>query len=145
MVNDPVKRYIDRVGYTSKEAERFLEKGHRPRHVRRLFEAAPSYSIEAEVVRARHCNSGHVKGQKLVLDVDGNLITKLCPKKVCVYLVSQLTIPVALVNERLSEGCEPDGFHFMRFVRCPDVGVECLGYGEVMMRIRVIPRADVMP
>jgi len=29
MVDDPVKRYIDRVGYTSKEAERFLEKDHR--------------------------------------------------------------------------------------------------------------------
>jgi hypothetical protein len=59
----------------------------------------------------RHCNSGHVKGQRLVLDVDGNLITKLYPKKVCVYLVSQLTIPVALVNARLTEGCEPDDFH----------------------------------
>ena len=56
MVDDPVKRYIDRVGYTSKEAERFLEKNHRPRHVSRIAKAAPVYSITAEVVRARHCN-----------------------------------------------------------------------------------------
>jgi hypothetical protein len=140
MAHDPVIRYLDRVGYSSKEAERFMEKNHRPRHVRRIDRAAPVYSIVAEVVKSRHCNSGHVKGQKLVLDVDGNLITKLCPKKICVYLVSQLTIPVALVNERLGEGWEPNDFHFMHFVHCPDTGVECLGYGEVMLRVRVIPR-----
>ena len=32
-------------------------------------------------------------------------------------------------------------FHFMRYVRCLDVGVECLGFGEVMMQVSVIPRA----
>ena len=58
----------------------------------------------------------------------------------CVYLVSQLTVPVALINERLSEGHDPNDFHFMRYVRCPDVGVECLGYGEVMLKVQVVPR-----
>ena len=72
--------------------------------------------------------------------MDGNLISKLCPKKMCVYLISQLTIPVALINERLSEGLEPNDFHFMRYVRCPDMGVECLGYGEVSLKINVIER-----
>ena len=59
----------------------------------------------------------------------------------CVYLVSQLTVPVALNNERLSEGLDPNDFHFMRYVRCLDTGVECLGYGEVMLKVQVIPRA----
>ena len=58
----------------------------------------------------------------------------------CVYLMSQLTIPVALINERLSEGLAPDDFHFMRTVRCPDTGVNCLGYGEVMVKVQVVPR-----
>jgi hypothetical protein len=142
MVEDSVKRYMARVGYTRKQSGTFLEKGHRPRHVKRLSEAAPKYSIVAEVIQAHNCNSGHREGQKLVLDIDGNLITKLCPKKVCVYLVSQLTIPVALINERLSEGCPPDDFHFMRFVRCPDAGVECLGYGEVMLRVGTVARTN---
>ncbi len=101
------------------------------------------YSIVAEVVEARHCNSGHKTGQKLVLDMDGNFITKLCPSKICVYLASQLTIPVALINERLSERLNPNDFHFMRYVRCPDVGVECLGYGEVKLKVEVIPRQNV--
>ncbi len=140
MAEETIKKYGERVGYTDSEMETFREGEHRVRHVKRLSNAAPIYSIEAEVVEARHCNSGHEKGQKFVLDVDGNFITKLCPKKMCVYLISQLTIPVALINERLSEGHDPQGFHFMRYVKCPDVGVECLGYGEVMLKVQVIPR-----
>ena len=140
MEDDIIKKYGQRVGYTDSEMEKFREGRHRVRHVKRLSEAAPLYSIEAQVVRSRNCNSGHVEGQKLVLDVDGNFVTKLCPKKMCVYLLSQLTVPVALINERLSEGHDPNDFHFMRSVRCPDVGVECLGYGEVMLKVSVIPR-----
>src|SRR5512138_3701425 len=89
-----LKLYGRRVGYTDAEIERFQEGGHRVRQVERLSRAAPLYSIEAEVVRARHCNSGHVVGQKFILDVDGNFITALCPKRMCVYLVSQMAVPV---------------------------------------------------
>lgn len=140
MTEEIIQRYGQRVGYSGMELKLFREGGHRVRQVERLSKAAPNYSIEAEIVKARHCNSGYVQGQKFVLDVDGNFINKLCPKKMCVYLISQLTVPIALINERLSEGMDPNDFHFMRYVRCPDVGVECLGYGEVMLKINVVPR-----
>jgi len=135
-----IRRYGKRVGYTDAEMEKFMEGGHRVRQVNRLSAAAPLHSIEAEVVESRNCNSGHVKGQKIVMDVDGNLVTTLCPKRLCVYLVSQLAIPVALINERLSEGLEPNDFHFMRYVHCPDAGVDCMGYGKVTVQVRVVPR-----
>jgi hypothetical protein len=140
MSEDNLKKYAERVGYTESEIESFRESGHRIRQIDRLSDAAPLYTIVAEVVEARHCNSGHKKGQRLVLDVDGSFISKLCPPRMCVYLLSQLAIPVALINERLSEGLEPNAFHFTRYVRCPDVGVECLGYGEVKLKIEVVPR-----
>ena len=89
------------------------------------------------MVSSKNCNSGHTAGQTFILDVDGNFITKLCPKRMCVYLISQLTIPVALINERLSEGLEPNDFHFMRQLRCLDTGVDCYGYGEVMLKVQV--------
>ena len=41
---------------------------------------------------------------------------------------------------QLSEAHDPNDFHFMRYVRCLDVGVECLGYGEVLLKVKVIPR-----
>jgi hypothetical protein len=135
-----IKEYGQRVGYTKTQLESFHKGGHRIRQVERLSEAAPHYSIEAEIVEAKHCNSGHHVGQKLILDVDGNFITKLCPKKMCVYLISQLAIPVALINERLSEALDPGDFHFMRYVKCLDTGVDCLGYGEVMMKVGPVPR-----
>jgi hypothetical protein len=135
-----IRLYGKRVGYTDAEMVRFAEGGHRVRQVNLLSQAAPLHSIEAEVVESRNCNSGHVKGQKIVMDVDGNLVTALCPKKLCVYLVSQLTIPVALINERLGEGLEPNDFHFMRTVQCPDAGVDCMGYGRVTAHVRVVPR-----
>lgn len=138
--DEVVQRYSKRVGYGPSDIQKFYEGGHRVRQVNRLAKAAPLYSIEAEVVKVRHCNSGYKLGDRFVLDVDGNFISKLCPKRMCVYLISQLTVPVALINERLSEGLDPKDFHFMRYVRCPDVGVDCLGYGEVMLRVNVVPR-----
>ncbi len=135
-----IKRYSHRVGYTNEEEEHFKECGHRIRQVERLSQAAPKYTIVAEVIESRNCNSGHVVGQTFMLDVDGNFITKRCPKRMCVYLISQLTIPVALINERLSERLEPNDFHFMRYARCPDTGVNCYGYGEVMVKVQVVPR-----
>jgi uncharacterized repeat protein (TIGR04076 family) len=143
MSEEKLKRYAKRVGYTESEIELFRESGHRIRQIDRLSEAAPLYSVVAEVVEARHCNSGHKVGQRLILDVDGSFISKLCPSRMCVYLLSQLAMPVALINERLSEGLEPNAFHFTRYVRCPDVGVECLGYGEVKLKIEVVPRENV--
>jgi hypothetical protein len=135
-----IRKFAEWVGYSEADMEKFRQGGHRIRQVNRLSEAAPLYSIEAEVVESRNCNSGHAKGQKMILDVNGNLIAKFCPAKMCVYLVSQLAIPVALINERLSEGLEPNDFHFMRYVRCPDAGVDCMGYGKVTVQVQVVPR-----
>ena len=140
MENNLINRFGQHLGYNDSEMKLLEEGGHRIRHVRRLAKAAALYSIEAEVVKSRHCNSKHETGQKIILDVDGNFITKLCPKRMCVYLISQLTLPVAMINERLGEGLEPNDFHFMRYVKCPDAGVECLGFGEVLMKVNVIPR-----
>lgn len=135
-----IERYGKRVGYTESEIEKFHEGGHRVRQVMRLSRAAAKFSIQAEVVSSKNCNSGHEVGQKIVLDADGNFISNLCPKKMCVYLISQLMIPVALINERLGEELDPNDFHFMRSIRCLDTGVDCYGYGEVMLKVQVVPR-----
>jgi hypothetical protein len=38
----------------------------------------------------------------------------------------------------MGEGLDPILFHFMHRVRCPDGGVACAGYGEVMLEIKVV-------
>ncbi len=138
--NMVLKRFGDRVGYTGTDKEHFIEGDSRVRHMERLAEASTRYSIVAEVVKSKHCNSGHAVGDRFVLDVDGNFITKLCPKRMCVYLTSQLIVPIALINERLSENLDPNAFHFMHQVKCLDVGAACEGYGQTMLRVKVEPR-----
>ncbi len=140
-----LKRFAERVGYTEADLEHFQAGDPRLRQMEKLGRAAARYSIVAEVVEARHCNSGYKPGDRFVLDVDGNFITKLCPSRLCVYAISQLAILVALINERLSEGLDPNQFHFMHQVRCLDVGVECAGYGEVRFEVKVVPRVKDKP
>jgi uncharacterized repeat protein (TIGR04076 family) len=107
-----LKRFGARVGYTGAEMEQFGAGDPRLRQISRLARAAARYSIQAEVVRARNCNSGYQEGDKFILDVDGNFITKFCPPRFCVYAMSQLVVPVALINERLSEGLDPSPVSF---------------------------------
>jgi hypothetical protein len=140
MSDQIIDSYCKRVGYTKEQATVFKSEEHRVRQVAKLSKASGLYSIVAKVVESRNCNSGHIKGQKIVIDVDGNFITKLCPKRMCVYLTSQLTIPIALINERLNSSLSPGDFHFMKYVRCPDVGVDCSGYGEVTLKVDVVNR-----
>ncbi|MEW6374405.1 MAG: hypothetical protein AB1502_01260 [Thermodesulfobacteriota bacterium] len=90
MEKDVLQLFGERIGYKEAELEKFKEGGHRIRHVRRLSQAAKIYTIEAEIVKSNNCNSGYKVGDKLIMDVDGNLISKLCPKRMCVYLISQL-------------------------------------------------------
>ena len=140
-----LKRFGTRVGYTEAEMAGFQEGDPRLRQMDQLARAAPKYSIVAEVVQAKNCNSGYQIGDRFVLDVDGNFIGSLCPKRLCVYAVAQFTVPVALINERLSEGLDPNQFHFMKIVHCPDTGVECAGYGQVRFEMKVVPRIKVPP
>ena len=134
------RRFGARVGYTPEEMELFKEGDPRLRQIKGLTKAAPKYSIVAEVVQAQNCNSGYQIGDKIVLDVDGNFISKLCPERLCVYAMAQFVVPVALINERLSENLDPNQFHFMKFVQCPDLGVNCAGYGQARFEIKVVPR-----
>ena len=131
-----LKRFGELVGYTEADLAHFQAGDPRLRQMERLGRAAARYSIAAEVVQARNCNSGYQVGDKFILDVDGNFLPKFCPPRLCVYAMSQLAVPVALINERLSEGLDPNQFHFMHQVRCLDVGVECAGYGEVNWRLK---------
>lgn len=133
--NKNLKRFADKVGYTASDLAHFQAGDPRLRQMEKLGRAKALYSIQAEVVKARHCNSGYREGDKFILDIDGNFLPKFCPAKLCVYAVSQMTVPVALINERLSESLDPNQFHFMHQVRCLDVGVECAGYGEVRFEV----------
>lgn len=135
-----MKHYAKRVGWSDDDLAKLGADDVRRRHITNIAPVSGKYSIVAQITKAEHCNSGYEPGTRLVLDVDGNFISKLCPGRICVYLASQLVVPVAVINERLSEGLDPQPFHFCHTIRCPDMGVDCGGYGQVEAQVTVETR-----
>lgn len=129
------KMFQQHLGYTDEEMVKFRAD---PRNAEVLAKAPElmNKTIVAEVVESHGCNSQHKVGDKFYLDGVGNLISKLCPKRMCLYAVSALKPAVFAVNELVYAGVDPNGLRFNR-TGCSDVGVECGGWGRIVMAIRV--------
>jgi len=90
-------------------------------------------------VNRQGCNSQHKVGDKFYMDGVGNLISKLCPKRMCLYAVSALRPIVFAANELLYAGVDPGQIRFNR-CGCADVGLECGGWGKIVMEVKVVDR-----
>ena len=93
-------------------------------------------TIIVEVVESHGCNSQHKIGDKFYFDGAGNLITKLCPSKICVYALNAISMQVFTAGELILAGADPNEMRFKR-AACFDVGLECGGWGRMVMEIRV--------
>ncbi len=132
------KMVQSRLGYTDGEMELFSSD---PRNVEVLMKAPElrNKTIVAEVVESHGCNSRHRIGDKFHLDSAGNLISALCPEKMCVYAVSALKHVVFAMGEMLLTGVDPNRIRFRR-TGCCDVGLECGGWGRVVIEVRMEDR-----
>ncbi len=129
------KRHL---GYTDEEMELFRSN---PRNADVLSKAPEllDKTIVIEVVESKGCNSRHKVGDKLYFDGAGNLLTKHCPKKVCIYALNAATGLIFTSNELFYAGVDPNEMRFKR-AGCFDVGVECGGWGRVVLEISVVDR-----
>jgi len=126
------------LGYSDEEMTRFKDD---PRNREVVAQGAElmNKTIVAEVVYSHGCNSQHKVGDKFYLDGVGNLISKLCPKRMCLYAVSALKPIVFAANELLYAGVDPGQIKFNR-CGCSDVGIECGGWGKIVMEVRIADR-----
>ncbi|MBM4445814.1 MAG: hypothetical protein FJ023_00440 [Chloroflexi bacterium] len=126
------------LGYTDKEMEQFKKD---PRNVDVLSKtnALLSKTFIAEVVEAHGCDSQHKVGDKFYIGGHGNLITKLCPKKVCLFALMPLATLIYTANELIYAGVDPNEMRFKR-VGCSDVGLQCGGWGHIVMELRAEER-----
>ncbi|MHA2362697.1 MAG: hypothetical protein ACXAC7_01970 [Candidatus Hodarchaeales archaeon] len=141
-INEDVwKFYQNHLGYTDEEMKVFKEN---PRNEDVLSKAPGlmNKTIIAEVVESHGCNSQHKVGDKLYFDGAGNLITKLCPKRICIYALSSVAMGIFTLNELFYAGVDPNDMRFKR-VSCFDVGVECGGWGRIVTEIRIEERQEV--
>ena len=127
-----------RLDYTDEEMKSFREN---PRNEDVLSKSPEllNKTIIAEVVDSHGCNSQHRVGDKLYFDGAGNLLTKLCPKKICVYALNAITPQVFTATELFYAGVDPNEMRFKR-AACFDVGIECGGWGRIVMEIKVEDR-----
>ncbi len=132
-----MKRHL---GYTDEEMEVFRSN---PRNEDVLSKAPAllNKTIVVEVVESAGCNSQHQVGDKFYFDGAGNLLTKLCPKKVCIYALNAATGLIFTSNELHYAGVDPNEMRFKR-AGCFDVGVQCGGWGRVVLEISVVERGE---
>ncbi len=129
-----------RLGYTDEEMKKIKEN---PRN-EDILSKAPELldkTIIVEVVDSHGCNSEHKVGDKFYFDGAGNLLTKRCPKKICIYALNAITTQVFTANELLYAGVDPNEMRFKR-AGCFDVGLECGGWGRIVMEIKVEDRKN---
>lgn len=126
------------LGYTDEEMKLFRSN---PRNEDVLSKAPAllSKTIVVEVVESSGCNSQHEVGDKFYFDGAGNLLTKRCPKRVCIYALNAATGMIFAANELFYAGVDPNEMRFKR-AACFDVGVQCGGWGRVVLELSVIDR-----
>ncbi len=126
------------LGYTDEQMKLFRE-NPRNEDVLSKAPALRGKTIVLEVVDAHGCNSGHKAGDKLYFDGAGNLLTKRCPEKVCVYALSAASPLIYASSELFYAGVDPNEMRFRR-AACIDVGVQCGGWGRIVLELRVEDR-----
>ena len=135
-VDDQMWGFIQQqLGYTDDEMKIFKAD---PGNVD-ILTRAPAFlnkTIVAEVVESHGCFSQHKVGDRLYLDAAGNLLTGRCPDKVCCQAVSAVAPRALAINELMFAGVDPNDLRFKR-VGCPDVGLQCGGWGRIVMEVKV--------
>ena len=138
-VSEDVWKFLQqRLGYTDEEMKLFREN---PRN-EDIISKAPALmdkTIVVEVVDSHGCNSQHKVGEKFYFDGAGNLLTKLCPKRICFSALSSAAPLIGIAGELFYAGVDPNEMRFKR-TGCADVGLKCGGWGHIVMELSVEER-----
>jgi uncharacterized repeat protein (TIGR04076 family) len=136
VIEDVWKFYQQHLGYSDDEMEKFRENSRNEDIVSKA-PALINKTIVVEVVDSQGCgcNSQHKVGDKFYFDGAGNLLTELCPKIICFGALHS-------IRELLYGGMDPNEMRFKQ-IGCVDVGVNCGGWGHIVMEIRVEERKRV--
>jgi uncharacterized repeat protein (TIGR04076 family) len=127
-----------RLGYNDDEMKLFCD-NPRNEDILSKVPRLVSKTILVEVVDSHGCNSLHKVGDTFHFDSAGNLLTKLCPSRICVYALNAISLQIFTATEFLYAGIDPNEIRFKR-AACFDVGVACGGWGRIVMEMRVEDR-----
>jgi uncharacterized repeat protein (TIGR04076 family) len=124
-----------RLGYNDKDLDNFKKDPRNIELINRSKEFNKTRFI-LEVVESKGCNSNHKVGDRFYFDYAGNLLTEMCPNRVCGYSLNSAMMMIFAANEMLYAGVDPDEIRFKRS-SCFDVGIECGGWGNIVLELKI--------
>jgi len=133
-----IKKHL---GYTDEEMKVWLDN---PRNTEEIVKisALLQKTIVITVVEAHGCSSLHKVGQKFYFDGPGNLLTKLNPKRICIYALSQMERLIFGAQELFYAGIDPNKMRIKRG-GCFDIGLKCGGWGRIIFELEFEERKTV--
>lgn len=138
MSEETWKMFQRHLGYNDEEMKKFRE-DPRNEDVLSKSPVLMNKTIALKVVESHGCNSQHKVGDTFYFDGAGNLLTKLCPQRICIYALNSMTGLIFASNELFYAGIDPNEMRFRR-AGCFDVGVQCGGWGHIVMELSVEDR-----
>lgn len=135
------KTFQRHLSYNDEEMKKFRE-NPRNEDVLSKSPALMNKTIVLKIVESHGCNSQHKVGDTFYFDGAGNLLTKLCPQRICIYALNSMTGLIFASNELFYAGIDPNEMRFRR-AGCFDVGVQCGGWGHIVMELSVEDRDKI--
>ncbi|MFX0070291.1 MAG: hypothetical protein ACFFAO_04290 [Candidatus Hermodarchaeota archaeon] len=129
------------LGYSDEEMELWMKN---PRNQEALLKAPDllQKTIIIEVVESHGCSSLHKIGDKFYFDGPGNLLTKLNPKRICIFALSEMERLIFAAQELFYAGIDPNELRIKR-VGCFDIGLKCGGWGRIILELKFEDRNKV--
>ena len=121
-------------GFTDAEMEEVKRSPKRSK----IIKASPVMvrkRIIAEVIEAKNCIA-HKRGDRYVVRANGILIKEESADNLCMSALAALLPFFYMAYDRIASGQDPNEM-VVDHVGCFDTGVECGGFGKIMMKITV--------
>ena len=123
-----------RLGYSDAELEIFKST---PRNLKILERANDlvNKTVIFEVIESHGCNIEHKVGDRFFFSAEGYMLAHKCPKKICPYILPAMSRLMWIIQERIYEQLDP--LPFFHRAHCQDVGIECGGWGKILIEARI--------
>ncbi|HCY86751.1 MAG TPA: hypothetical protein DHV36_16595 [Desulfobacteraceae bacterium] len=122
-------------GFTDEEMAEYIAQPRTGKILGKL-EALSGLSVSFEVKMAKGCVVGHKPGDTYVFPGAGAMNLKDSSGHLCPFLMPPMTRIMWLIQERVWEGIEPLPLYAVG--HCDDVGLDCGGWGRVVVEARII-------
>lgn len=140
-IPDKVWKDIQKImGYSDKEWDKFKQQP-RTKKIISQFEGLSQASVLFEVKKSNGCICGHRKGDFFLFRNGGALDMENSTKKLCPFLMPPMARAMWIVQERVWEGLDP--LPVYPAGHCDDVGLDCNGWGRVVIEARIVEPAEL--